>query len=146
MPDYMRASPQQYLYDDIESCCENYYQWEEDVCIENSGGNTVATATGKWYVNHQEEVCVQDCPKSVGGYCGGLAKEWDQLYNSEKDCCDVQLSWIASSVCEARSTLTTPTGSSRYYVDWGVEKVRFIKSSSSLLMTVSDFKSLYHVL
>ena len=59
MPDYMRANPQQYLYDDIESCCENYYQWEEDVCIEASGGNTVATTTGEWYVNYQEEVCVQ---------------------------------------------------------------------------------------
>ena len=109
---------------DIESCCENYYNWEKDICIEASGGNVATSATGKWYVNYKDERCVQDCPEDGGGPCGGLAYNWDQLYGTVSDCCDSQLSWISAAECEARSTLTTRVGTGLFYVDWEKDMVR----------------------
>ena len=67
---------------------------------------------------------MQDCAEESDGTCGGLANNWDHLYNTVTDCCHNQLSWIASSVCEARSTVTTAIGTSKWYVDWTKEKVR----------------------
>ena len=125
MPGYVLDNPDQWLYDDIEACCKNYYNWEKDACIENSGGSVASLATLGWYVNHEYEVCVQDC--SGDGPCGGLADSWDQLYSTVSDCCDSQLSWIAASVCEAKSTLAAAVGTSKWFVDWAQEKVRYLK-------------------
>ena len=97
MPDYMLSRPEEWLFQDIESCCENYYNWEKDICIEGSGGSPIASATEKWYVNHQDEKCMQDCPVEGSGPCGGLTNNWDQLYNNVSDCCDNQLSWLSST-------------------------------------------------
>ena len=127
MPDYMRSNPKQWVYDDIEECCKNYYGWEKGTCIEASGGDPVEVSTGKWYANHNRETCLQDCPEDMGGSCGGLADTWDELYSTAANCCDSQLSWIAPSVCEARSTLTIVIGTQKWFVDWRLEKVSSMK-------------------
>ena len=77
MPEYMQTDPEKWLYDDVQSCCENYYRtytqcavvfrkntlltsgyfsctldWALNECIDESGGSPLAlTGTGKWYVN-----------------------------------------------------------------------------------------------
>jgi len=122
LPDYMRDSPGQWLDDDIESCCERHYNWAYSSCISLSGGDSSAPATGNWYVNHEKEMCHQDCPKEVGGPCGGLVKPWDTLYGTAAICCAEQLSWVASPTCESKSNLTIAVGTSYWYVDWALEK------------------------
>ena len=79
---------------------------------------------GKFYVNHKKLICQQDCPKGEeGGYCGGAVKSWNVLYDTAKECCEEKLGWIAISICEADSNLSTATGSSHWYVDCVNEKV-----------------------
>ena len=112
MPDYIRQNSEQWLDDDVQSCCEKHFNWAYSYCISLSGGSPSASATDKWYVNHKEEVCQQDCPEKGGGPCGGLVKPWDTLNETAASCCQEKLSWIASSTCEARSTLMTVDGSS----------------------------------
>ena len=56
-PDYMRKNPEQWLHDDIDGCCEAYYHFDYDNCVEGTGGTLAASSTGKWYVDHQEELC-----------------------------------------------------------------------------------------
>ena len=77
---------------------------------------------GHWYVNHQDEVCVQDCPESAGGACGGKVPTWNELFKTSEECCENRLSWIATSYCEAQSELRTPPGTSKWYVDYVNEK------------------------
>ena len=51
MPDYIRANPGNWLKSDMESCCENYYNWAKKECIVGSGGTPSSTGTGQWYVD-----------------------------------------------------------------------------------------------
>mmetsp|Transcript_23728 Transcript_23728/g.43605 ORF Transcript_23728/g.43605 Transcript_23728/m.43605 type:complete len:228 (-) Transcript_23728:178-861(-) len=122
LPDYMRQNSEQWLDSDIESCCERYFNWAYSDCISISGGSPSAPATGSWYANHQKEICQQDCAKESDGPCGGLAKSWNTLYETADTCCTEIFSWVTSSTCEARSTLTTVVGTSQWYVDWTLEK------------------------
>jgi len=122
IPDYMLNNPEQWLDSDIEMCCERHYNWEYNDCVSQSGGSSSSTATGEWYVNHEGQICQQDCLKEVNATCGGLVQAWDTLYSTASDCCAEKLSWIASARCESRSTLTTEVGSSEWYVDWSTEQ------------------------
>lgn len=122
IPSYMRHNSNQWVYDDIDSCCQRYYGWDYNSCIAESGGNPTNTFTSKWYVNHADEICQQDCPEDSGGFCGGLVDSWKTLFDSPAECCENRLPWTSTSICEALSTDTTPTGSSKWYVDWQLEK------------------------
>lgn len=122
LPDYMRKNPEQWLNDEMESCCEQHYKWAYSDCIGLSGGNTSLPATNKWYVNHQDEMCQQDCLEQDSGPCGGLAESWDSLYETAAICCEEKLSWVALASCEAQSTLTALVGTSQWYVNWTLEK------------------------
>ena len=122
--DYMHGNSEEWLDDDLESCCERHFNWAYSDCISLSGGSPSALATGNWYVNDQEKICQQDCAKESDGPCGGLAESWNTLYETAANCCTEKLSWIASSTCIAHSTLTTVVGTSQWYIDWALKKVR----------------------
>ncbi|KAL7524078.1 hypothetical protein ACHAXR_001742, partial [Thalassiosira sp. AJA248-18] len=117
MPEHMRRNPEQWLYDDIASCCDHYYHWAYTDCRIASGeSNAISLATGKWYI------CQQDCPdEEGGGPCGGFGKS-DTLYDSVEACCKDKLSWIPSATCQAQSTLLHVAGSSLWFVDWAIGK------------------------
>ena len=74
VPDYMRQKAATYIFDDIESCCKRFYNWEANKCIANSGGANAAGKVGtkKWYVDHSKGSCKQD---NDGG-----AESWNHLY------------------------------------------------------------------
>lgn len=123
MPDYFRNNPERWFKTTVESCCEHYYNWDYNECITDSGGSTSTSATFKWYVNHHEEVCQQDCPEVASkASCGGLAKTWDQLYESVTACCEDRVSWIPSSSCESKSLGMSIVGTSLWYPDFVLEK------------------------
>lgn len=113
LPDYMRINAEHWLFATIEACCDQHFNWSYNECVILSGGSPYALAAEEWYVNHEKQVCQQDCPEEDGGSCGGLAKSWNTLYKSAIVCCQEKLSWIASSICEAKSTLTFAVGPSQ---------------------------------
>lgn len=115
VPDYMRNKPSSWVYQDIESCCVRYYSYVYADCVTKSGGSSSAIATLKWYVNHVDEICQQDC--TTGGSCGGALPVWKTSFETAASCCKDTLSWIATSVCENRSNLQPVIGTSRWYVD-----------------------------
>jgi len=122
VPDYMRRNPSLWIYDDIESCCGRYYNWAKADCVSRSGGTTSEVAAFKWYVNHENEVCEQDCLKSNGHPCGGLVPTWKVLYETPVSCCKNTLSWITPSVCEAASSGTTYPGTDKWYAYYQHDK------------------------
>lgn len=122
VPDYMRNNPDEWVYDDLDSCCERYYSYDYNECVVNGGGDAAALATNKWYVNYIDQKCEKDCDKSVDATCGGPAKSWKSLFDTADGCCESNLSWVATSVCQALSMGVTPTGSNKWYVNWKNEK------------------------
>lgn len=122
MPDYMQRNPGEWLYDDIESCCDSYYHFDFDNCLVNSGGDPSAAYTNKWYVDHQDQSCHQDCQKSDVSTCGGKAHKWQTLHENPDACCEDELSWISTSVCVAQSTGSTAVGTSLWFVDWELDQ------------------------
>ena len=77
-PLYMKKDSNYYSFASLVGCCERYFSWVMQTC---TGGSSGALATGKWYVNHQEQACQQDCPKEGGTPCGGLVKQ-EELYET----------------------------------------------------------------
>lgn len=134
MPDHFRQSPDQWLFDDIESCCKNYYSWDFNQCLVGSGVSLSTYATFKWFVNHKKEICQQDCPESaMNATCGGLAMEWNQLYETADSCCGETLSWVQLSSCQGQSSQTTVAGSYQWFVNHPLEKcVKDCEYSSDL--------------
>jgi len=98
VPDYMRQKAATYIFDDIESCCKRFYNWEANKCIANSGGANAAGKVGtkKWYVDHSKGSCKQD---NDGG-----AESWNHLYISLDECCSKTLWWITREDCRKKST------------------------------------------
>ena len=123
LPDYMRQNSEQWLDNNIESCCERHFNWAYNDCINLSGGSTSTAATGKWYVDHQKDICQKDCIKGGDARCGGLSETWNTLYEDAATCCKENLSWIVASLCAAQSNGTSVVGTSQWYVEWAVEKV-----------------------
>lgn len=115
VPDYMRRNPSQWVYDDLESCCERYYSSEQAGCLTNSGGNPTDSASLEWYVDHENEVCVQDCLEDSGGQCGGLVSPWKTLFESPSACCETTLTWISTSSCTFASLGQTNPGTFKWY-------------------------------
>ena len=130
VPEYMLEESGKWLANNIESCCNRYFNWAFNDCIAHSGGNS--TGTREWYVNHKEMICRQACPKGNGLSCGGLAMPWYTMYDTPATCCAEELSWIASSTCEARSNPPAVAGTSKWYVHWSLEKV----SSTCFCLTI----------
>mmetsp|Transcript_31509 Transcript_31509/g.60108 ORF Transcript_31509/g.60108 Transcript_31509/m.60108 type:complete len:784 (-) Transcript_31509:593-2944(-) len=122
LPEYMRLNPSQWIYDDIDSCCDRYYNWDAISCRIKSDGATADAATNKWYVNHIDEVCEQDCHESNGGSCGGLVPSWKVLYETSASCCENVLTWISPFICEAASGGMTYSGSEKWYADFSNTK------------------------
>jgi len=111
-----------WLENDIASCCKRHFNWAYNDCVSHSGDSPNLVATNKWYVNHQEGICQQDCPEEGGVPCGGLVDQWNKLFDTAAACCKDKLYWIASPTCESVSTLSPVAGTSEWYVDWSLKK------------------------
>jgi len=121
-PETLPYNLENWLENDIESCCKRNFNWAYNDCVYLSSGSLNLAATNKWYVNHQDKICQQDCPKEGGGPCGGLVDQWNTLFDTAAACCEEKLSWIASPTCESVSTLSPVVGTSQWYVDWSLKK------------------------
>jgi hypothetical protein len=123
LPDYMMNNPQQWLYDDIESCCKKYYSWDVNSCIVESGGTVTIEYTKKWCVNQNEQICQQDCLEDPASpTCGGAVESWNRLHGTVEDCCAHKLYWLPSTACVQLSLVQDVAGSELWYVDWVLQK------------------------
>ncbi|KAL7532097.1 hypothetical protein ACHAXR_006217 [Thalassiosira sp. AJA248-18] len=115
-----------YFQSSLADCCERYYSWAYNKCLELGGGDADAVATDEFYVDYSTNSCVQDCPKDTPGKnCGGLVEgNWVGTYKTAKECCDGKLWWIDENSCIAESTKdasdlnVAQAGSGNYYVNW----------------------------
>ena len=54
----------------------------------------MTAGSNKWYMDWDENKCVQDC---IGASpCGGLAEAWDVVYDRQDKCCE-NISLIAAA-------------------------------------------------
>lgn len=115
-----------YFRSTLKDCCEYYYGWAYNECLDLSGGNAADLASNKFYADYGSESCVQDCPKDTSGKnCGGLVEgNWVVTYESASACCKGKFWWIDENVCIGGSTQdqaaidAANNGSGKYYVDW----------------------------
>jgi hypothetical protein len=95
----------QTTYKDAEQCCKDRLHWvHQEKCIAESEGGELDVSnlgSGDYYVDWQNFKCVKDCDEdSADPECGGLAKGWDQLYDSQNECCSSRLSWLPQGECK----------------------------------------------
>lgn len=91
-----------YEYQTLEQCCDAWYGWDIDACL-NVGGGGDTPNPEFWYVNWQKYYCVQNCPVADGGNCGGLARFWEILHPDLDTCCKRMLGHQDSELCRRDS-------------------------------------------
>jgi len=88
------------LFNSAGECCLTSIWWlSEAVCLAASGDAATASATvsgtGKFYILWEEEQCAKDEKDT-------LAKTWDDLYDTESECCD-KMPWVDQEHCALTS-------------------------------------------
>jgi len=93
--------PGNWLYDNIDSCCERYYSSELSDCIVASGGYIPPPADGstEWFVDGFLHKCVKSCNDPADSQCGGFAKSWNEKFNTAAQCCSERLWYVEQSDC-----------------------------------------------
>lgn len=94
VPLYMQMNPHSWLYSSLEECCNRYFRWNKNKCMNKEG-------SGLWYVNYPLGKCVIDCEEINGPLCGGLATSTeDDLFSDPLNCCKSKLPWTVATSCE----------------------------------------------
>eukprot|EP00984_Skeletonema_dohrnii_P030646 scaffold22298_cov84-Skeletonema_dohrnii-CCMP3373.AAC.2 len=90
IPQYMFSIPSS-LHPTLEECCKEHFGWDFKACM----GSSFVAPDVKWYVNWSITLgvgkCVQDCNGEWP--CGGVAAQWNQLYDDQKTCCERRVPW-----------------------------------------------------
>jgi len=110
-PMHMEMTPDQWLFDNLEACCDRYFPgWNLNKCLNKKG-------SGLWYVSHQLMKCVIDCNKGQGKLCGGLSNPAsNDHFANPRSCCESQLPWRHLEFCEAESLQSNCyAGTGKYY-------------------------------
>ena len=109
-PQYMKNSPDYWLFDTQVDCCEGYFSHTLSDCLGTSG----VTSSNKYYPDWSGsgDGCIQDtvdtpAPKYMHG-----SNVW--LFDTLDACCDAHFSYDNAS-CKGQPT-------AKWYVDWSVEK------------------------
>ena len=92
-PDYMVNADAVWLYDDLNSCCEQFFSYKLAYC--KTGGGTVSyTGTDKWYASWDDATCFKDCAVE-GTDCGGPADYYqtNNLFDSKAKCCKTNFNY-----------------------------------------------------
>lgn len=123
-PLYQKLNPSEWVYDNLEACCDRYYSgYEKAKCINKQG-------SGLWVVDWINGRCALDCEESIGALCGGVIGGIER-YSDPLSCCESELPWISSKFCEDDSLdLNCYDGTNKYYSS-GKTCVKDCKSASS---------------
>eukprot|EP00956_Cyclotella_meneghiniana_P041703 scaffold236107_cov74-Cyclotella_meneghiniana.AAC.3 len=92
-PDFMVNVPAFWLYDDLDSCCEQNFLYRRDIC--KAGGFIQSKESYKYYVDWITLKCVRNCAVGSGEDCGGFSdRDWeDELFDDKRSCCVEYVSW-----------------------------------------------------
>ena len=94
----MKRNPSQWIYDNLEACCDRYYSgYEKPMCMNGQG-------SGLWVVDWVGERRALDCAESTGGLCAGTVGGSVIKYSDPFSCCKTELPWVSPAFCEV-STL-----------------------------------------
>ena len=96
-PIYMANNPGSWIFDSLQECCERYFKWDLNGCMNLKG-------SGLWYADVVNDVCVTDCDSGEGNTCAGIAGFSDNLYSDPKSCCKMELAWRFAEFCEVRAS------------------------------------------
>jgi len=111
-PTYMKLKPSQWIYDNLDACCDRYYSgYEKPKCMNGQG-------SGLWVVDWDDERCSLDCAVSTGGLCAGTVGGTVTKYSDPLTCCKNQLPWVSSEFCQHDSLRTNDNcydGTKKYY-------------------------------
>ena len=113
----IRTNASVVLYDTLPECCSRALSWVNSAFCESRSNGTGYSS--QWFVNYENEVCVQDCDPADGTPCSALNDSSATLYATALDCCQERLSWIDSSNCDTLSQGGNITGTLKWYVDYG---------------------------
>ncbi|KAL7524507.1 hypothetical protein ACHAXR_000603, partial [Thalassiosira sp. AJA248-18] len=108
------TTPDVQLFDSETVCCESVLAYISLPFCEGMSAEGVFNGTGKFYVDYQNEICVEDCEvdgeATNGGICGGIIEEsWVELFDDAASCCDSKLSYV--QYCAENSLGIEPEGS-----------------------------------
>ena len=105
------------LYADAAACCAAKFSYvPSGICQAKSSATGAYNGTGKFYVDYQNNKCVQDCATPTAG-CGGIIADTSTaLYADAAACCAAKLSYVDADVCKSNSN-STSTGTGKYYAD-----------------------------
>ena len=99
------------LSDLPEECCKKHYKWmDNDLCVARS----TKTPMNKYYPDLLEGKCVNDSETPTTDLSVGF-------YETIEDCC-VDIHWLTEAECAAASGSSSFSSSSRYFVDWKLQK------------------------
>ena len=143
------------MFTTAELCCKEKLSYVRDViCIANTN-NAAAEGSEEWFVDYQENICVQDCAVDAAkpGCAGVLKDSSTATYASAEACCVAKLGWIDKTSCTVKSTGGTAapdTGSDKWYVDYqsnscaqDCEAVTATCTSPGKILSVTDTQTLY---
>lgn len=87
------------IYNSTAECCAEGIYWLSEVeCLIASGDSALPHGSDKYFLDWTHYRCVQDCegPAPCGGL--GLAKSWQETYDTAQECCD-KIPWISRKEC-----------------------------------------------
>ena len=102
-PQYMVDLEAIWLFDDLDSCCDQFFSYKLDFC-KMGGGTSSYTGTNKWYASWDDATCFKDC--EVGGTdCGGPAGYYqtNNLHDTKAKCCKEHI-WYDYKNCVKAQT------------------------------------------
>lgn len=134
---YMTNNPSVWLYNNLESCCKRYFPGtNEPKCLGQS--NPQVAGSGKWFVDHSLERCVNDCGVgNAGPTCAGPDVEvpsQQYLFDLPWDCCVQGLSWVFTQYCDAISVHPPDSPTQSCYAGTG----HFYRSNTRSSVCVRD--------
>lgn len=95
-PRYQKLNPSEWIYDNLEACCDRYYSgYEKAKCMNKQG-------SGLWAVDWINGRCSLDCEVRRGRLCGGVVGG-TELFLDPMSCCQSKLPWVSSEFCQADS-------------------------------------------
>ena len=87
-PEYMSAT-EEWFYETLDICCEKHYGHNLSGCK----GTAAYSGNEKWYRDWSSNKCVQNCATDADTKCGGLAHSWDDMYDTQDECCKSRFGW-----------------------------------------------------
>jgi hypothetical protein len=132
VPNYMRQDPSSWIYPDVDSCCERYYNYAQDECIIASGG-TAPVAVSKWYPAWAKEGNDSKCifGADAPSYMKIQAAIW--LYDDASACCERYYGYAMNTCLVASGGSPSAIAMAKWYVKWDTETcVKNCEDSSDL--------------